>query len=72
MVGVVQVNANVTATLGNLTIMGGSAATGGGINNAGTLTIAGSTIQANTAIGSGGGINNAGTLSLFGHDHLRQ
>ncbi len=64
MVGVVQVNADVTATLSNLTIMGGSAATGGGINNAGTLTIAGLTIQANTAVGSGGGVNNAGTLNV--------
>ncbi len=65
-VGVLQVMPGVTARLGSVVITGGSAATGAGINNAGTLTIAGSTITGNSASGSGGGINNAGTLTLVG------
>ena len=65
-VGVFQVNSGVNADLSDLTITGGSAATGGGINNAGTLTLAGSTVEANAAAGAGGGINNVGTLTLAG------
>ncbi len=55
-------NSGVTASLGNLTITGGSATTGGGINNAGSLTLSGTTISGNSAT-AGGGINNTGTLT---------
>ena len=37
---------------------------GGGINNAGTLTVTNSTIDNNSAIDGGGGIDNAGTLTV--------
>jgi hypothetical protein len=37
-VGVLQVNSSVTACMSDLTIWGGSAVNGGGIDNAGTLT----------------------------------
>ena len=51
-------------TLSNLTITGGSApSNGGGVNNAGTLTINNSTISGNGA-SNGGGIYNAGTLTI--------
>ncbi len=64
--GVLQINPKVTAALTNLTITSGSAATGGGINNAGSLSITGSKVLSSTATGSGGGINNTGTLTLTG------
>ena len=65
-VGVLQVDAGVTATMAGLAITGGSSATGAGINNAGKLTVSGTTVSGNSASGSGGGINNApgGTLNL--------
>ncbi len=63
-VGVIQVTSGVSADLNNLTISGGSAATGGGIDNAGTLALSGSTVESNVAVGSGGGINNTGLLTL--------
>ena len=54
----------VTATLTGLTISGGSAVDGGGIDNAGTLTLTNSAIDNNSATLQGGGIDNAGTLTL--------
>ena len=39
----------------------GRAASGGGIHNAGTLTLTNSTLSGNSADGSGGGIYNLGT-----------
>jgi hypothetical protein len=47
--GVLQVNGGVTASLTALTITGGSTTDGGGINNAGNLTVSDSTISADTA-----------------------
>jgi hypothetical protein len=44
--------------------MGGDA--GGGIYNAGTLTVSGCTLSGNVAAGSGGGIYNAGTAMVSG------
>ena len=53
--------------LAGLTITGGSAAYGGGIYNAGTLTVTGCTISGNSAeTYDGGGISNAGTLTVTG------
>jgi len=58
--------ADVTATLSELTITGGMTnATGGGINNDGTLTVTNSTIEKNSA-DFGGGIYNDGILAVTG------
>ena len=56
-------NAGVTANVTGMILMGGSAAAGGGINNAGTLTVTNTLISGNNA-GNGGGINNATTGTL--------
>jgi CHAT domain-containing protein len=51
--------------IGNLTILNGiDAAGGGGIDNRGTLTIQSSVIRNNQSTASGGGIYNEGTLTL--------
>jgi hypothetical protein len=62
---VLQIDTGVVATINALTIAGGSApgATGGGINNLGSLTLSNSTVTGNSAQG-GGGIFNDGFLSL--------
>ncbi|HWE61178.1 MAG TPA: hypothetical protein VHB98_05655, partial [Chloroflexota bacterium] len=59
------VNSSVTLTLIGLTLTGGSAAAGGGIdNNGGPVTLSNSTLSGNSA-GTGGGIfNHAGTVTL--------
>ena len=63
--GVFQVDSGVTAAISGLAIEDGSASAGGGIDNAGTLTVTDSTVSGNTAtIGDGGGIDNAGTLTV--------
>ena len=63
-VGVFDIAAGVTASLSGLTISGGTNnQSGGGIENEGTLTVADSTIDNNTA-SAGGGINNDGTLTV--------
>ena len=66
---VFTVDSSVTASLTGLTISGGLSASGGGIYNAGTLTVANSTIDDNSAYSSyedtyGGGIYNTGTLTV--------
>ncbi len=63
-VGVFQVCSGVTATLSGLTITGGQATNGAGINNCGTLTVTDSTIENNNASNNGGGIDNSGTLTV--------
>jgi hypothetical protein len=61
---VFTVPSNVPAVLYGLTISNGKTSTnGGGIDNAGTLTVVGSTITSNTAV-NGGGIANTGTLKI--------
>lgn len=58
------------ATISKVTIQGGYAPLGGGINNGGTLTINQCTLSGNTAFhtefggGAGGGIANEGTLTI--------
>jgi hypothetical protein len=62
------INNGVTASISNVTIRHGIAPDGGGVYNAGTLTLANSTVFSNTAIGgavSGGGLYNAGALTLM-------
>jgi hypothetical protein len=66
---VLTIDNGVTVTLNSLIITNGSAPSGGGIFNVGTLTLNGSTVTGNTAFGSaigGGGIFNVGTLTLNG------
>ena len=64
---VFTVNSGETVTLSGLTIAGGNAAiytgSGGGINNAGTLTVNDSAFADNVAY-YGGAINSAGTLTV--------
>ncbi len=54
----------VAVVLNSLTITNGYSDYGGGINNAGTLTIHQSILAGNTATVSGGGIENNGTLVM--------
>ena len=63
-VGVFQVGNGVTASISGLTITGGSATNGGGIDNDGRLTITDSTIENSYASNNGGGIANSGTLTV--------
>ncbi len=67
---VFEVESGATATIAGLTIADGSANQGGGINNAGSLTVTNSTLSGNSAPGAfraggtGGGIDNIGTLTV--------
>jgi len=62
---VLSIAAGVTVELSHLNITGGSAAgNGGGIHNAGELTLGNVTVYSNSATGDGGGIYNTGTLNL--------
>ncbi len=60
----VTVNSGVRATIGDLTITGGSADVGGGVANNGVLTLDGVNVDGNTARDQGGGIYNHGSLLL--------
>ena len=62
--GVFEVTAGTTATIERLTISGGNADNGGGIDNAGTLTLRDLTLSNNAATVDGGGLWNEGTLTL--------
>ena len=53
-----------TLTLSGVTITNGSADSGGGILNAGTLIVTDSTVQGNASGGTGGGIANEGTATI--------
>jgi CSLREA domain-containing protein len=63
---VFTVDKGATATISGLTISGGSATQGGGIDNLGSLTVSDSTLSGNTATGNdgGGGIDNLGSLTV--------
>jgi hypothetical protein len=63
---VFQVDSGAHVTLDGLTIKDGSAGSGsgGGIDNAGNLTVTNSTLSDNTAGASGGGIDNTGSLTV--------
>ena len=59
---VVQVEANVTASLSGLTIAGGSTTgNGGGLANYGTITLTGCTVSGNSSGNLGGGLSNGGS-----------
>jgi hypothetical protein len=64
---VFQIDAGVRAELDGLTITQGRATEGGGIYNAGTLTVSNSALSGNSVNGTheyGGGIYNSGTLTV--------
>ena len=66
---VLQVDANVTASISGLTITGGNSgkySNGGGLANFGTTTLDGCTVSDNTALyfSYGGGVYNGGTLAM--------
>jgi hypothetical protein len=68
---VFDIGGGVTVTIAGLTIANGRAGYysgdfGGGIYNAGTLTVSNSTITGNSAFLAGGGIYNCGTLTVVG------
>ncbi len=59
----VHVLQNVTAVLESLSVIGGATSNGGGILNAGSLTMNDATVRNNTAA-TGGGISSTGQLTL--------
>jgi predicted outer membrane repeat protein len=61
---VVLVPRGVSVAVRGVTIRGGEAENGAGINNSGTLTLRNSTVSNNRATSNGGGIFNDGTLTL--------
>ncbi len=64
--GIFQVLAgDATVTLSGLTISNGANFDGGGIQNLGTLTLDGVTVDGNTASDEGGGIFNMNTLTVL-------
>src|SRR6266849_2581227 len=64
---VFNIAAAASVTLGQLAIIDGNASLGGGIHNAGTLTLTNSTVAASVANNGGGIYNNQGaTLTLAG------
>ena len=56
--------ADTVVRVQNMTITGGNTGSGGGIQNAGTLTVINSTVRDNYADAAGGGIDNRGRLSV--------
>ena len=62
---VFEIGSGFTVAISGLTIQNGSADTGGGIVNSGTLMLSNSTLSGNRATIAGGGILNAGTLTLI-------
>jgi hypothetical protein len=66
---VLQIDVGVEAAVNHLTVTHGQVqgpANGGGIMNAGTLTLTSSTVSANSGMNGGGGIENTGALTLSG------
>ena len=60
-----KINSSVTADISGVTIANGKGGDdGGGIYNAGVLSIADSTISGNSAWHTGGGVYNSGTLNI--------
>ncbi len=57
-----KIEAGANVTISGLTITEGSATVGGGINNAGHLTLNNDILNNNIAVTAGGGIFNSGTL----------
>ncbi len=66
LVGVFDVDSGTTASLVGLSVSGGFAENGGGIDNSGTLTVADDIIGSNFAVSKGAGIDNSGSLTMTG------
>jgi hypothetical protein len=64
--GVFSVGTGDFASLSGLTVTGGSAVTGGGVNNLGNTTLTNCTFTGNTASTNGGGVFSSGTVTLTG------
>jgi CSLREA domain-containing protein len=62
---VLRTGSGAAVAISNLTLTGGYASSGGGIDNAGTLTVSNTTISGNTAEISGGGMSNESTGLLL-------
>src|SRR5262249_9879232 len=62
---VFQVDTGVSAAFSGLTITGGNADNGGGVQNLGTLALTNCTVNGNSTSGGAGGLNNSGTLTLI-------
>src|SRR5262249_13657010 len=62
--GGLRVETGATLTLSSCSVTGNDATSGGGISNAGTLTVMTSTLSGNGALGSGGGLFNLGTATV--------
>lgn len=62
---IIEIASGANLSLNNLTVSDGTADLGGGIFNAGTLTVNNSTISGNTVEYEGGGIYNRGDLSII-------
>jgi hypothetical protein len=62
---VFSIDAGATATISGMTILDGIGTNGGGVNNAGTLTLSEVVMRNNSATAGGGGISNTGTLTLI-------
>jgi hypothetical protein len=63
---VFSIISGASAEIDGLTIENGSATNGGGINNAGSLYLSGSTLSGNSASNNGGGISNTGAATVSG------
>ena len=61
---VFTVNSGVTASISGLTISNGNTSDGGGVHNAGNLTLTNDTLSGNSASDVGGGVFNDGTATL--------
>jgi hypothetical protein len=61
---VFNVNSGAAAYVSDLNLTGGSAASGGAVENSGTLTLVGVSLYGNTATDGGGAVRNDGTLAL--------
>ena len=68
---VVTIPKGVRVRMRSLEIVRGSASSGGGISNQGTLTLIDLVVRGNRADSSGGGIYNIGTLTLTGFTCIR-
>jgi predicted outer membrane repeat protein len=60
----ISVRVGVIALVTDVTVKGGTASLGGGVNNAGVLFLASSEVCQNSAFNQGGGIYSSGALSL--------
>ncbi len=63
---VINVPTGANATLEDITIKGGIADFGGGIENNGTLSLINTNLEGNSATADGGGLSSGGTLNITG------